>query len=191
MDLYNFIVAFQTRVLHPPPIPASSSSEIQGRLDAVVNRLISDRRAEQSAHRESSARGEPDKATSSPALSSRDEEDAQHAGMSDEQVRDEVLTILPRRLRDRSQRPRLDLYLVSQNPEVEASSRRLDAVIGTGSQQRLPTWPTTPPSAIPSRSSQNPCASTARLGHGRMSTSPSPSTPTASHPSHFFFSHTS
>ena len=67
---------------------------------------------------------------------------------------------LPRRLRDRRQRPHLDLV----PPLPEPRSRRqvyaeVDAVLGTGTPAPPPS-PTTPPPATPSRSSPNPCAST-------------------------------
>ncbi|HTD96106.1 MAG TPA: cytochrome P450, partial [Edaphobacter sp.] len=85
MDLYNFIVAFPKieSFLHLPIPGLIKFRKSKARLDAVVNRLIAEHKAS----------GTDKGDLLSMLLSSRDEEDAQHTGMSDEQVRDEVLTI--------------------------------------------------------------------------------------------------
>jgi cytochrome P450 len=194
MDLYNFIVAFPRleSFIHLPIPGLIKFRKSKARLDAVVNRLISERRAEQSAHRESSARGEPDKGDLlSMLLSSRDEEDTQHAGMSDEQVRDEVLTIFLAGYETVANGLAWTWYLLSQNPEVEAKLHaELDAVLGTGSQQRLPTLADYP--AL--RYTEQVFAESMRLyppawAMGRMSTKPVTLGPYRIPPgAHFFFS---
>jgi cytochrome P450 len=64
----------------------------------------------------------------------------QQTGMSDSQVRDEVLTIFLAGYETVANALTWTWYLLSQNPEVEAKLHaELDAVLGTGSQQRLPT----------------------------------------------------
>ncbi len=194
MDLYNFIVAFPRleSFIHLPIPGLIKFRKSKARLDAVVNRLISERRAEQSAHRESSARGEPDKGDLlSMLLSSRDEEDAQHTGMSDEQVRDEVLTIFLAGYETVANGLAWTWYLLSRNPDVEAKLHaELDAVLGTGSQQRLPTLTDYP--AL--RYTEQVFAESMRLyppawAMGRMSTKPVTLGPYRIPPgAHFFFS---
>ncbi|HMF63264.1 MAG TPA: cytochrome P450, partial [Edaphobacter sp.] len=85
MDIYNFLVAFPRleSVLHLPIPGVTKFRRSRNRLNAVVNRLIAEHRA--------AAIDKGD--LLSMLISSRDEEDTQNAGMSDEQVRDEVLTI--------------------------------------------------------------------------------------------------
>jgi len=141
MGLYNFIVAF-------PKIESCLSLPIPGimkfrrskaRLDAVVDRLIRE-------HREAAARGEPDKGDLlSMLLASKYEaEDTTRSpsqtGMSNEQVRDEVLTIFLAGYETVANGLAWTWYLLSQNPAIEARlHEELDAVLGTGDQRRLPT----------------------------------------------------
>jgi cytochrome P450 len=142
MHLYNFIVAFPSieSFLHLPIPGIVKFRKSKARLDAVVNRLIAE-------HRKSAARGEPDKGDLlSMLLASKYESDEpasqthQQTGMSDSQVRDEVLTIFLAGYETVANALTWTWYLLSQNPEVEAKLHaELDAVLGTGSQQRLPT----------------------------------------------------
>jgi cytochrome P450 len=136
MDLYNFIVAFPKieSFLHLPIPGITKFRRSKARLDAVVDRLIRE-------HREAAANGEPDKGDLlSMLLTSRDEEDTQHTGMSDEQVRDEVLTIFLAGYETVANGLTWTWYLLSQNPAVEANLHaELDIVLGTGDQHRLPT----------------------------------------------------
>ena len=61
-------------------------------------------------------------------------------GMSDEQVRDEVLTIFLAGYETVANGLTWTWYLLSQNPEIEAKLHaELDAVLGTGNEKRLPT----------------------------------------------------
>ncbi|MCU1223136.1 MAG: cytochrome [Edaphobacter sp.] len=132
MDLYNFIVAFPRleSFLHLPIPGLIKFRRSKARLDAVVNRLIAEHRA--------AAIDKGD--LLSMLISSRDEEDTQNAGMSDEQIRDEVLTIFLAGYETVANALTWTWYLLSQNPEVESKLHaELDAVLGTGPAQRLPT----------------------------------------------------
>jgi cytochrome P450 len=133
MRLYNFIVAFPRieSVLHLPIPGVATFRRSKARLDAVVNRLITE-------HREAAKRGEPDKGDLlSMLLASRYEGGG---AMSDEQVRDEVLTIFLAGYETVANALAWTWYLLSQNPEVEKRLHaELDAVLGTGSDARLPT----------------------------------------------------
>ena len=131
MGLYNFIVAFPRieSFLHLPIPGITKFRRSKRRLDAIVDRLIRQ-------HREAAARGEPDKGDLlSMLLSSRDEEDTEHTGMSDEQVRDEVLTIFLAGYETVANGLTWAWYLLSQNPAVEAKLHaELDAVLGHSSE---------------------------------------------------------
>jgi cytochrome P450 len=126
MGLYNFIVAFPKieSFLHLPIPGIAKFRRSKARLDAIVDRLIRE-------HREAAARGEPDRGDLlSMLLSSRDEEDTQHTGMSDEQVRDEVLTIFLAGYETVANGLTWTWYLLSQNPEVETRLHaELDSVL--------------------------------------------------------------
>jgi cytochrome P450 len=143
MHLYNFIVAFPSieSFLHLPIPGIVKFRKSKARLDAVVNRLIAE-------HRKAAMRGEPDKGDLlSMLLSSTYEPTEAEAAaqkqperMSDDQVRDEVLTIFLAGYETVANALTWTWYLLSQNPEVEAKLHaELDAVLGTGNQQRLPT----------------------------------------------------
>ncbi len=145
MGLYNFIVAFPRLedFLHLPIPGLIKFRKSRARLDAIINRFISDRRAEQSNRSEGAANGEPDEGDLlSMLLTSRDEQaDAKgnDTGMSDEQIRDEVLTIFLAGYETVANALTWTWYLLSQNPEVEANLHaELDAVLGAGDQKRLP-----------------------------------------------------
>ena len=143
MGLYNFIVAFPRleNFLHLPIPGLIKFRKSKAHLDAVVNRLIHE-------HREAAARGEPDKGDLLSMLlastyESTEEDVAggkQPERMSDAQVRDEVLTIFLAGYETVANALTWTWYLLFQNPEVEAKLHaELDAVLGTGDQQRLPT----------------------------------------------------
>ena len=138
MELYNFIVAFPSiEIFMNLPIPGIMKfRRSKARLDAVVDRLIRE-------HKEASANGRPDPGDLlSMLLSSRDEQaDAQgnHTGMSDEQVRDEVLTIFLAGYETVANGLTWTWYLLSQNPEVEAKLHaELDAVLDIGGMPGAP-----------------------------------------------------
>jgi len=133
MGLYNFIVAFPRieNFIHLPIPKLIKFRKSKARLDAVVNRLIHE-------HRKAAASGEPDKGDLlSMLLASRDElpdASGQHTGMSDEQIRDEVLTIFLAGYETVANGLTWTWYLLSQNPEVEARLHaELDTVLGNPS----------------------------------------------------------
>ena len=141
MDLYNFIVAFpKIESFLNLPIPGITKfRRSKARLDAVVDRLIRE-------HRAATAGGQPDKgdllsmllaSTYEPSDTAATSGQPEH--MSDTQVRDEVLTIFLAGYETVANALTWTWYLLSQHPEVEAKLHaELDAVLGTGEQQRLP-----------------------------------------------------
>jgi cytochrome P450 len=148
MDLYNFIIAFPMieRFMHLPIPGIVKFRRSKARLDAVVDRLVREHRAY--SERALAEGREPDRGDLlSMLLSSRDEllDDQGHptgetVGMSNLQVRDEVLTIFLAGYETVANALTWTWYLLSQNPEVEAKMHaELDAVLGTGEAQRLPT----------------------------------------------------
>jgi cytochrome P450 len=139
MDLYNFIVAFPKieSFLHWPIPGITKFRRSKARLDAVVDRLIREKR-------EAMAGGQADRGDLlSMLLSSRDElldaggkPTGVFESMSDAQVRDEVLTIFLAGYETVANGLTWTWYLLSQNPEAEARLHaELDAVLG----DRLPT----------------------------------------------------
>ncbi len=139
MELYNFIVAFPRieAFMHLPLPGITRFRRSKARLDAVVDRLIRE-------HKDASARGEPDRGDLlSMLLVSRDTAEGaagDQQGMSDEQVRDEVLTIFLAGYETVANGLTWTWYLLSQHPEVEARLHaELDRVLGTGDAARLPT----------------------------------------------------
>jgi len=147
MHLYNFIVAFPRieSFLHLPIPGIVKFRRSKARLDAVVKRLIVERR--NAAGRGELGEGKIGGDLLSMLLSSTYEPtDAEVVAgrqpecMSDEQVRDEVLTIFLAGYETVANALAWTWYLLSQNPEVEAKLHaELDVVLGTGDQQRLPT----------------------------------------------------
>ena len=141
MELYNFLVAFPKleSFLHLPIPGVMKFRRSKARLDAVVNRLIAERRSEAQGGKAEVDHGD----LLSMLLASRDEqEDAagEHTGMSDAQVRDELLTIFLAGYETVANGLAWTWYLLSQNPEVEAKLHaELDAVLGVGEARRLAT----------------------------------------------------
>jgi cytochrome P450 len=144
MELYNFIIAFPRieRFLHLPIPGIVKFRRAKARLDRTVDRLIR-------GHREAMARGAADNGDLLSMLLSSQIEVLDEAGnptgqvetMSDEQVRDEVLTIFLAGYETVANGIAWTWYLLSQNPEAEARLHaELDAVLGTGAARRLPTF---------------------------------------------------
>ena len=135
MGLYNFLVALPKAesYLHLPIPGLMRFKKARRKLDAVVHRMIA-------AHRQ---RGEDHGDLLSMLVSSRDEEEdatGQHTGMSDEQLRDEIITIFLAGYETTANALAWTWYLLSQNPEAEARMfAEIDSVIGSGAAGRLPT----------------------------------------------------
>ena len=135
MGIYNFIVAFPrlNDFLHLPIPGIIKFRKAKAHLDAIVGRLIKE-------HREA---GEDKGDLLSMLLASTYEQasdSAAPAGMSDEQIRDEVLTIFLAGYETVANGLTWTWYLLSQHREIEARLHaELDAVLGTGGQRRLPT----------------------------------------------------
>ncbi len=140
MGLYNFLVAFPMleRFLHLPIPGVVRFRRSRARLDAIVNRMISERRAEMQVD-PTRDRGD----LLSMLIASRYEPEDQSLepdGMNDVQVRDEVLTIFLAGYETVANALAWTWYLLSQNPDPAAQLHaELDRVLGTGSDRRLPT----------------------------------------------------
>jgi cytochrome P450 len=127
MQLYNYLVALPRAeaYLHWPLPGLIRFRRARATLDRVVQRMIAHHRAD------GIDRGD----LLSMLLRSRDDE-ADHSGMSDEQLRDEVLTIFLAGYETVANALTWTWYLLSQNPEAEGRLHaEIDAVLGAG---RLP-----------------------------------------------------
>ncbi len=121
MGLYHFLVALPRAeaYLHWPIPGLMRFRRARKRLDAVVNRIIAEHRAD------GVDRGD----LLSMLLRSRDDED-DRSGMTDEQVRDEVLTIFLAGYETVATALTWTWYLLAQNPEAEARMHEeLDRVL--------------------------------------------------------------
>ncbi|HEY0786312.1 MAG TPA: cytochrome P450, partial [Acidobacteriaceae bacterium] len=131
MDLYNFLIALPRAeaLLHLPVPGLMRFKRARQRLDAVVHRMIDQRRAS----------GEDRGDLLSMLLASRDE-DRDNGALTDEQVRDEVTTIFLAGYETVANALAWTWFLLAQNPDAEQTLHaELDAVLGTGAAQRLPT----------------------------------------------------
>jgi cytochrome P450 len=132
MDLYNFLVAFprMENFLHLPIPGIVKFRRSRARLDAIVQRLIAERRAEfASRPGDSGDHGD----VLSMLIRSRDEDGS---SLSDEQVRDEVLTIFLAGYETTANALSWTWYLLSQNPEAEEKLHaELDTVLGSSSPE--------------------------------------------------------
>ena len=135
MQLYNYLIALPRAeaYLHWPLPGLIRFRRARSRLDKVVQRMIAEHRAD------GVDRGD----LLSMLLVSRDTAEGaagDQQGMSDEQVRDEVLTIFLAGYETVANGLTWTWYLLSQHPEVEARLHaELDRVLGTGDAARLPT----------------------------------------------------
>jgi cytochrome P450 len=126
MDLYNFLIALPKaeRLLHLPIPGLMRFKRARKRLDAVVHRIIDQRR------QSGVDRGD----LLSMLLASRDEEDG--SALSDEQLRDEVTTIFLAGYETVANALAWTWLLLGQNPEAEQKMHaEIDSVLG----RRLPT----------------------------------------------------
>jgi cytochrome P450 len=131
MQLYNYLIALPRAEAYLNwPIPGLVRfRRARSRLDKVVQRMIADHRAD------GVDRGD----LLSMLLASRDEE-SDHSGMTDEQLRDEVLTIFLAGYETVANALTWTWYLLSQNPQAEACLHaEIDEVLGRGASARLPT----------------------------------------------------
>lgn len=185
MDLYNFLVVFPRleSFLHLPIPGVIKFRRSRNRLNAVVNRLI----------REHRAAGIDKGDLLSMLIASRDDQalPENQQGMSDEQIRDEVLTIFLAGYETVANALTWTWYLLSQNPEAEAKLHaELDTVLRAGSESHLPTLADYPNL----RYTEQVFAESMRLyppawAMGRMSTRPITLGPYRIPPgAHFFFS---
>jgi cytochrome P450 len=128
MELYNYLIALPRAeaYMHWPLPGLIRFRQARAKLDKVVQRMIADHRAD------GVDRGD----LLSMLLASRDEE-SDHTGMTDEQLRDEVLTIFLAGYETVANALTWTWYLLSQNPEAEGRMHtEIDAVLDGG---RLPT----------------------------------------------------
>jgi cytochrome P450 len=144
MGIYNFLIGMPKLESYLNwPIPGLIKfRRSRDRLFATVDRLIAE-------HKAAGALPGNDKGDLlSMLLSSRDEEadaQGQHTGMSDQQVRDEVLTIFLAGYETVANGLTWTWYLLSQNPEVEAKLHaELDAILGTNTDTNPKTKPGAP-----------------------------------------------
>jgi cytochrome P450 len=127
MRLYNFLVALPQLEswLHLPIPGVMRFKRARKRLDKVVYRMIDDRRR----------LGVDGGDLLSMLLAARDDE-ADHSGMTDEQLRDEVLTIFLAGYETVANALAWTCLLLGQNPDAEAKLHaEIDSVLGG----RLPT----------------------------------------------------
>jgi cytochrome P450 len=131
MDLYNFLIALPRAeaLLHLPIPGLMRFKRARRRLDAVVHRMIAQRRA----------LGEDRGDLLSMLLASRDE-DSDGSTLTNEQVRDEVTTIFLAGYETVANALAWTWLLLAENPGAEAKMHaELDAVLGRGADARLPT----------------------------------------------------
>lgn len=122
MGLYHYLVALPKAesYLHWPIPGLIRFRRARKRLDAIVYRIIAERRIAD----------HDDGDLLSMLLRSRDEE-ADHSGMTDEQIRDEVLTIFLAGYETVATALTWTWYLLAQNPEAEARMHQeIDSVLG-------------------------------------------------------------
>ncbi len=142
MGLYNFLVALPRaeRYLHLPIPGLMQFKRARRKLDAVVHRIIRE-------HRSYIASGGADRGDLlSMLVSARDDDNqalplrnAPSHAMSDEQLRDEVLTIFLAGYETTANALTWTWYLLSQNPEAESRMfAEIQSVLGSGANSRLP-----------------------------------------------------
>ena len=109
-ELFNSLTLPFAQLLDRLPLPANKRFEkARGRLDATIYRIINERRAS----------GEDRGDLLSMLIAARDEE-GDGAGMTDEQLRDEAMTIFLAGHETTANALTWTWYLLSQHPEIEA-----------------------------------------------------------------------
>jgi cytochrome P450 len=126
MNLFDYLMLPFAELLEKLPLPPQRRFlRARARLDAVIYRIIEERR------REAGDRGD----LLSTLLHAVDEE-GDRRGMTDEQLRDEVMTLFLAGHETTANALTWAFYLLAQNPEAESRlHEELDAVLGRG---RLP-----------------------------------------------------
>jgi cytochrome P450 len=125
-ELFNSLTLPFVQLLDRLPLPANKRFEkARGRLDATIYRIINERRAS----------GEDRGDLLSMLISARDEE-GDGSGMTDEQLRDEAMTIFLAGHETTANALTWTWYLLSQHPEIEA---RLHAEVDEVLKGALPT----------------------------------------------------
>ena len=132
MGIYNYLIAFPNleAVLHWPIPGIMRFRKARQKLDRVITRIIADRKAE----------GLEKLAGRSDLLSmllvSRDEDGS---ALSDEQLRDEVMTIFLAGYETTANALTWTWYLLTLNPDADARmAEELRSVLGEGDARRLP-----------------------------------------------------
>ncbi len=127
MELYNYLISLPMAeaYLHAPLPGLTRFRKARGRLDAVVHRMIAEHRA----------RGVDSGDLLSMLMASRDEEtagqDAGQAGMTDVQLRDEIITIFLAGYETVANALTWTWVLLAQNSDAEARfHEELDRVLG-------------------------------------------------------------
>jgi cytochrome P450 len=135
MDLYNFLIALPRAeaMLHWPIPGLMRFRKARKRLDAVVHRMIEQSKRANAADGAGQASDRGD--LLSMLITSRDEE-GDRSRMSDEQLRDEVLTIFLAGYETVANALAWTWLLLGQNPEAEA---RMHAEIDAALEGRPPT----------------------------------------------------
>ncbi len=118
---FNFaLLPYGDRLVNLPIPPARRFKRARARLDATVYRLIAERRTKGATGRD----------VLSMLVSARDVE-GDNAGMTDEQIRDEAMTLLLAGHETTANALTWTLYLLSQHPQVEARlHEEVDAGLG-------------------------------------------------------------
>ncbi len=147
MGIYNYLIAFPAleRVLHWPIPGIVKFRRSRGRLDGIVNRIVAERRREIAAGADD--RGDllsmllASRYEAEDAAAGADQDGMREAdGMTDQQVRDEVLTIFLAGYETVANALAWTWYLLSRNPSAEREMQaELDRVLGVSDGRRLPT----------------------------------------------------
>ncbi len=132
MKMYNFLVVFpKVEALLNWPVPyISRFRRSRARLDTLVNRMVADRRA--LGREELEGRGDLLSMLVAARYEAEDGQEDPASGMSDQQVRDEVLTIFLAGYETVANALTWTWYLLSENPEAAARMyAEVDEVLGT------------------------------------------------------------